>query len=184
MRHALPNAVAPTIQAIGLSLLYLAGGIVVVEVVFDYPGIGQGLFNAVLDKDIPTIQFIVMLLAAFYVFMNIATDVVALIASPRRRVPDDGVRPRPRPGRRPPSGSAVRVAPHTRPRRAHAVGEIGLVLTLVVVAIAVIGPFVEPTTRTPSVMCPVRRPVVGGQLGGDMLGRDVLSRVLGVAGSC
>jgi peptide/nickel transport system permease protein len=87
LRHALPNAVAPTIQAIGLSLLYLAGGIVVVEVVFNYPGIGQGLYNAVLDKDIPTIQFIVMLLATFYVFMNILTDVIALLASPRRRVP-------------------------------------------------------------------------------------------------
>lgn len=87
MRHALPNAVAPTIQAIGLSFLYLAGGIVVVEVVFNYPGVGLALYDAVLDKDIPTIQAIVMLLAAFYVFMNIATDVVALIASPRRRFP-------------------------------------------------------------------------------------------------
>jgi len=87
LRHAVPNAVAPTIQAIGLSLLYLAGGIVVVEVVFNYPGLGLGLYNAVLDRDIPTIQFIVMLLAAFYVFMNIATDVIALIASPRRRLP-------------------------------------------------------------------------------------------------
>jgi len=86
-RHALPNAVAPTIQAIGLSLLYLAGGIVVVEVVFSYPGIGQGLYNAVLTKDIPTIQLIVMLLAIVYVVTNIATDLVALLASPRRRVP-------------------------------------------------------------------------------------------------
>ena len=87
MRHALPNAIAPTIQAIGLSFLYLAGGIVVVEVVFNYPGVGLALYDAVLDKDIPTIQAIVMLLAAFYVFMNIATDVIALIASPRRRFP-------------------------------------------------------------------------------------------------
>jgi peptide/nickel transport system permease protein len=87
LRHALPNAVAPTIQAIGLSLLYLAGGIVVVEVVFSYPGIGQGLYSAVIAKDIPTIQFIVMLLAAVYVVTNILTDLVALLASPRRRAP-------------------------------------------------------------------------------------------------
>jgi peptide/nickel transport system permease protein len=86
LRHALPNALAPTIQVIGLNFLYLAGGIVLVEFVFDYPGIGQGLVNAVSDRDIPQIQFIVLVLAAFYVVMNIVTDVVALLATPRRRV--------------------------------------------------------------------------------------------------
>jgi peptide/nickel transport system permease protein len=86
LRHALPNAIAPTVQVIGLNFLYLAGGIVVVEFVFDYPGIGQGLVNAVSDRDIPTIQFIVLVLAAFYVFMNILSDVVALMATPRRRL--------------------------------------------------------------------------------------------------
>jgi peptide/nickel transport system permease protein len=85
--QALPNAVAPTIQVIGLSLLYLAGGIVVVEYVFAYPGIGQGLVNAVTDRDIPVIQFTVLVLAAFYVVVNILADVVALLASPRRRFP-------------------------------------------------------------------------------------------------
>jgi peptide/nickel transport system permease protein len=85
--QALPNAVAPTIQVIGLSLLYLAGGIVVVEYVFAYPGIGQGLVNAVTDRDIPVIQFIVLALAAFYVVVNVLTDVIALLASPRRRFP-------------------------------------------------------------------------------------------------
>lgn len=84
--HALPNAVAPTIQVIGLNFLYLAGGIVIVEYVFNYPGIGQAMVNAVTDRDIPTIQFIVVVLAAFYVFMNILTDVVALLATPRRRI--------------------------------------------------------------------------------------------------
>jgi peptide/nickel transport system permease protein len=84
--HALPNAIAPTIQVIGLNYLYLAGGIVIVEDVFNYPGIGQGLVNAVSDRDIPTIQLIVVILAAFYVFMNILTDVIALLATPRRRL--------------------------------------------------------------------------------------------------
>ncbi len=85
LAHALPNAIAPTVQVIGLNFLYLAGGIVVVEYVFNFPGIGQGLVNAVSDRDIPVIQLIVVLLAAFYVAMNILTDVVSLIASPRRR---------------------------------------------------------------------------------------------------
>ena len=87
LRHALPNAIAPTIQAIGLSFLYLAGGIVLIEVVFAYPGIGFTLDQAVQNRDIPIIQFIVLLLATFYIFMNIVTDVIALIATPRRRVP-------------------------------------------------------------------------------------------------
>ena len=85
--HALPNSIAPTIQVIGLNLLYLAGGIVVVEYVFAYPGMGAGLVDAVSSRDIPAIQFITLVLAAFYVFMNILTDVVALLASPRRRLP-------------------------------------------------------------------------------------------------
>ena len=85
--HALTNAIAPTIQVIGLNFLYLAGGVVVVEYVFNYPGLGQGLVNAVSDRDIPVIQFIVILLAAFYVVVNIATDMVTLAVSPRRRLP-------------------------------------------------------------------------------------------------
>jgi peptide/nickel transport system permease protein len=85
--HALLNAIPPVIQVIGLNFLYLAGGIVVVEYVFDYPGIGQALVSAVSDRDVPVIQATVLVLAAFYVFMNIVTDVVALLAVPRRRVP-------------------------------------------------------------------------------------------------
>ena len=86
LRHALPNAIAPTIQVIGLNFLYLAGGVVVVEFVFNFPGIGQGLVFAVGNRDIPVIQFIVVVLAAFYVVMNIVTDVIALLATPRRRI--------------------------------------------------------------------------------------------------
>jgi peptide/nickel transport system permease protein len=84
--HALPNALAPTVQVIGLNFLYLAGGIVLVEYVFNYPGIGQALVTAVDDRDIPVLQFIVLVLAAFYVVMNIITDVIALLATPRRRI--------------------------------------------------------------------------------------------------
>jgi peptide/nickel transport system permease protein len=84
--HALPNAIAPTIQVIGLGFLYLAGGVVVVEYVFNFPGIGQGLVYAVDARDVPVVQFIVLVLAAFYVVMNILTDVIALMATPRRRI--------------------------------------------------------------------------------------------------
>jgi peptide/nickel transport system permease protein len=85
--HALPNAIAPTIQVIGLTFLYLAGGIVVVEYVFAYPGVGQGLVNAVSNRDLPVIQFTVVVLAAFYVVMNIGTDLLVLAVTPRRRLP-------------------------------------------------------------------------------------------------
>jgi peptide/nickel transport system permease protein len=84
--HALPNSLPPIIQVIGLNLLYLAGGIVVVEYVFNYPGVGAALVDAVDNRDIPMIQFIVLILAAFYVLVNIVTDVIALMATPRRRV--------------------------------------------------------------------------------------------------
>jgi len=83
--HALPNAVAPTVQVIALTFAYLAGGVVVVEYVFGFPGIGQGLVNAVFTRDIPMIQFIVVLLAAFYVLVNIVADVVAVLVTPRLR---------------------------------------------------------------------------------------------------
>jgi peptide/nickel transport system permease protein len=88
--HALLNATAATIQVVGLNLLYLAGGIVVIEYVFNYPGLGQGLVEAVSDRDIPVVQFIVLLLAGFYVFVNIASDVLALAVTPRRRLPRSG----------------------------------------------------------------------------------------------
>jgi peptide/nickel transport system permease protein len=84
--HALPNAIAPTIQVIGLGFLYLAGGVVVVEYVFNFPGIGQGLVYAVDARDVPVVQFIVLVLAAFYVVVNILTDVIALMATPQRRI--------------------------------------------------------------------------------------------------
>ena len=72
---------------VGLNLVYLAGGIVIVEYVFNYPGVGQGLVQAVSARDIPTIQFIVMVLATVYVLVNIVTDVLALLVTPRRRLP-------------------------------------------------------------------------------------------------
>jgi len=90
MRHAFLEAIPSTIQVIGLNLLYLAGGIVVIEYVFNYQGIGQELVAAVSDRDIPVIQFTVLILAGFYVFINIVSDVLALAVTPRRRLPRSG----------------------------------------------------------------------------------------------
>lgn len=86
-RHALPNAIAPAVQVFGLNVLYLAGGIVVVETVFQFPGIGLTLVDSITGRDVPVIQFIVIVLAVFYVALNIATDVAVLLVTPRRRAP-------------------------------------------------------------------------------------------------
>ncbi len=83
--HGLPNAIAPTVQVIALTFAYLAGGVVVVEYVFAFPGIGQGLINAIATRDIPTIQCIVLALAGFYVAVNILADVIVVSVTPRLR---------------------------------------------------------------------------------------------------
>lgn len=82
-RHALPNALAPAVQVVALNLAYLAGGIVIVEYIFNYPGIGQGLMSAIVSRDIPTIQLIVLALAAIYVVLNTAADLIAILLTPR-----------------------------------------------------------------------------------------------------
>ena len=84
-RHAVPNGIAPTIQVIALNLAYLAGGIVVVEYVFGYPGIGAAFVDAVGNRDIPVVQALAILIAALYVFLNVAADVVTILVSPRLR---------------------------------------------------------------------------------------------------
>jgi peptide/nickel transport system permease protein len=83
--HALPNAIAPTIQVTALNLAYLAGGIVVVEFVFAYPGIGAALIDAVANRDIPVVQAVALLIAAVYVVLNLIADVATILVSPRVR---------------------------------------------------------------------------------------------------
>jgi peptide/nickel transport system permease protein len=83
--HAMPNAVAPALQVVALTFAYLAGGAVTVEYVFGYPGLGQGLMNAIQARDLPVIQFTVLLLASFYVLLNIAADIAAVLLTPRLR---------------------------------------------------------------------------------------------------
>lgn len=85
LRHALPNSIGPVAQVVALQLAWLAGGIVLVETLFAYPGIGEGIFQAVDNRDIPTLQALVMLVAAFYVVVNLLADVIGVLANPRLR---------------------------------------------------------------------------------------------------
>lgn len=84
-RHALPNSLGPTIQVIALNLAYLAGGIVVVEVVFGYAGIGAALVDAVHNQDIPVVQALAMIIAGIYVVLNLIADVITILITPRLR---------------------------------------------------------------------------------------------------
>ena len=85
LRHALPNAIAPTIQVIALQLAWLAGGVVVVEAIFAYPGIGTIMIDAVKSRDLPIVQAITLMIASLYVLLNILADIGTILSTPRLR---------------------------------------------------------------------------------------------------
>ena len=84
-RHAVPNAIVPAIQVTALQLAWMAGGIVLVEYVFQYPGIGAALVDAVHNQDMPVVQSVTMLAAGLYVFLNLAADLATILVTPRLR---------------------------------------------------------------------------------------------------
>jgi peptide/nickel transport system permease protein len=84
-RHAVPNAIVPAIQVSALQLAYMAGGVVVVEYVFSFPGIGAALVDAVGNRDVPVVQALAIIIAAVYVIVNLAADVVTILVTPRLR---------------------------------------------------------------------------------------------------
>jgi peptide/nickel transport system permease protein len=86
-RHALPNALSPIINVIVLNLAYLVVGVVVVEVVFVYPGMGQLMVDAVAKRDVPVVQACGLIFAAAYVLLNLTADVLSIVANPRLRHP-------------------------------------------------------------------------------------------------
>ncbi|MEM7711602.1 MAG: ABC transporter permease [Pseudomonadota bacterium] len=86
-RHALPNAWAPILNVVALNLAYLVTGVVLVEVVFVYPGIGQLLIDAVSKRDFPVVQACCLIFAATFVILNLLADVGAIVANPRLRHP-------------------------------------------------------------------------------------------------
>jgi peptide/nickel transport system permease protein len=85
VRHALPNAIGPVFQVIAINLAYLAGGLVVIEYVFNYPGIGSALQDAVVNHDLPVVQALAMLIAAVYVVLNLLADIGTILVTPRLR---------------------------------------------------------------------------------------------------
>lgn len=84
-RHVVPNSLLPTINVIGLTIAWLLGGVVVIEKVFNYPGIGRLAVDAVSDQDLPLVQCISLILAAIYIATNTLTDLAALALNPRLR---------------------------------------------------------------------------------------------------
>ena len=86
-RHAFPNAIAPVVNVVMLNLAYLVVGVVVVEVVFVYPGMGQYLVDHVAKRDVPVVQACGLVFAAIYIGLNIVADVVSILANPRLRHP-------------------------------------------------------------------------------------------------
>ncbi|MEM9130184.1 MAG: ABC transporter permease [Pseudomonadota bacterium] len=85
MRHALPSALLPAINVVALTVAWLLGGVVVVEVVFNYPGLGRMMIDAISDRDLPVVQAITLLVAATYVIINLAADLAAILLNPRLR---------------------------------------------------------------------------------------------------
>ena len=87
MRHALPNALAPIVNVIAINLAYLVVGVVIVEVVFVYPGLGQLLVDSVSKRDIPVVQACSMIFASIYILLNLLADIISIVTNPRLLYP-------------------------------------------------------------------------------------------------
>jgi len=85
--HAFPNALSPVINVVAINLAYLVVGVVVVEVVFVYPGLGQLLVDSVSKRDIPVVQASGLIFATIYIGLNLLADVLSIISNPRLRNP-------------------------------------------------------------------------------------------------
>ena len=86
-KHAFPNAISPIVNVVMLNLAYLVVGVVVVEVVFVYPGMGQYLVDHVVKRDVPVVQACGLIFAAVYIGLNMTADIIAILANPRLRHP-------------------------------------------------------------------------------------------------
>ena len=85
--HAYPNALSPVINVVALNLAYLVVGVVLVEVVFVYPGLGQLLVDSVSKRDLPVVQASALIFAATYMLLNLLADVLSILSNPRLRNP-------------------------------------------------------------------------------------------------
>ena len=86
-RHAFPNSIAPVVNVVMLNLAYLVVGVVVIEVVFVYPGMGQYLVDHVSKRDVPVVQACGLIFAAVYIGLNLIADIVSIVSNPRLRHP-------------------------------------------------------------------------------------------------
>ena len=85
--HALPNALAPIVNVIAINLAYLVVGVVIVEVVFVYPGLGQLLVDSVSKRDVPVVQACSMIFASVYILLNLTADIISIVTNPRLLYP-------------------------------------------------------------------------------------------------
>ena len=85
LRHVLPNALLPAINVVALTVAWLLGGVVVIETVFNYPGLGRLMVSAISDRDLALVQAIALIVASVYVLVNLSADLMTLLANPRLR---------------------------------------------------------------------------------------------------
>jgi peptide/nickel transport system permease protein len=85
LRHALPNAIGPALNVTALNLTYLIGGVVVVEEVFSYPGLGKLLVDSISVRDVPVVEAVALIASAVYILANLVADVLAILSNPRLR---------------------------------------------------------------------------------------------------
>jgi peptide/nickel transport system permease protein len=84
-RHALPNAITPTLNITALNITYLAGGVVIVEKVFGFPGFGSLMIDAIRFRDVPLIEITVLLASTVYILANLCADIAAILLNPKLR---------------------------------------------------------------------------------------------------
>ena len=82
-KHVLPNALLPAINVVALTIAWLLGGVVVTEVVFNYPGLGRLVIESISNRDLPTVQALAIILASIYVSLNLLADLLTLMLNPR-----------------------------------------------------------------------------------------------------
>jgi peptide/nickel transport system permease protein len=85
LRHALPNAFGPIVNVIALNLAYLISGVVVIETLFNFPGLGRFMVEAVINRDVPIVQACAVIFCSVYVILNMTADILSIMANPRVR---------------------------------------------------------------------------------------------------
>src|SRR5262249_31704259 len=179
-----PNALAPIATVVAVNLAYLIVGVVVVEVVFVYPGIGQLMVDSVFARDIPVVQACALIFALTYIRLNLLADIVAIVSNPRLLHPRGGAEG----GHRVRAVTADSPSVYVPPSRLSAAWRVlkkapisawfGLAVILFYVILGVFAPLLAPYGESE---------VVAGQyepwsadyiFGTDQLGRDMLSRLI------